>query len=51
LHAVLDNDGFFEGREEYSAETVRRHLDAIHKVIGTAFKTVATDYARKKWNE
>ena len=51
LNAVLDNDGSFEGREEYSVETVRGHLNAIHKVIGAAFKSVATDYARKKWNK
>ena len=51
LNAVLDNDGFVEGREEYSAETVRVHLDAIHKVIGAAFKSVVTEYARKKWDE
>jgi len=51
LNAVLDNDGFVEGREEYSAETVRVHLDAIHKVIGAAFKSVVTEYARKMWDE
>ena len=51
LNAVLDNDGFFEGREEYSAETVRGHLDAIHHVIGAAFKSIVTEYAMKKWDE
>jgi uncharacterized protein (TIGR04255 family) len=51
LNAVLDNDGAFEGREEYATESVRGHLDAIHKVIGAAFKSVVTPYARKKWDE
>lgn len=51
LHVILDNDGFFEGREAYSADTVRSHLDGIHEVIGTAFRSVATKYAFEKWNE
>jgi len=51
LHAILDNDGFFEGREAYSADTLRDHLDAIHEVIGTAFRSVATKFAFAKWNE
>lgn len=51
LHAILDNDGFFEGREAYSADTVHDHLSAIHEVIGTAFRSVATKFAFEKWNE
>jgi len=51
LHAVLDTDGFVEQRIPYSIEAVRRHLDELHKVIGDAFKALATPYAFKKWNE
>lgn len=51
LHAILDNDGFFEGREAYSADTVRNHLDAIHEVIGAAFRSVATKFAFERWSE
>jgi len=51
LHVILDNDGFFEGRETYSADTVRSHLDVIHEVIGAVFRSVATKYAFEKWNE
>lgn len=51
LHAILDNDGFFDGREPYSADTVRKHLDTIHEVIRMAFRAVATDYAFKMWNQ
>lgn len=49
--AILDNDGFVEGREAFSTEAVAKHLDAIHKVIGTAFKTTATEYAFVAWDK
>lgn len=49
--AILDNDGFFDGREAFSVESVYSHLDAIHKVIGTAFKATATQYAFATWDK
>lgn len=49
--AILDNDGFVEGREAFSTKSVAEHLDAIHKVIGTAFKTTATQYAFTAWDK
>jgi len=49
--AILDNDGFFEGREAFSTNAVAEHLDAIHKVIGTAFRTTATPYAFSAWDK
>lgn len=49
--AILDNDGFVEGREVFSAKAVADHLDAIHKVIGAAFKTTATPYAFSAWDK
>lgn len=51
LHAVLDNDGFFEARENFSTDTVRDHLTAIHTMIGGAFRAVATPYAFEKWDK
>ena len=50
-HAILDNDGFIEQRQPFSAETVERQLVSIHKVIGAAFRIAATDYARSVWDE
>lgn len=50
-HALLDNDGFVESREVFSAESVGAHLDAIHKVIGTAFRATATQFAIDVWNQ
>lgn len=49
--AILDNDGFIEGREAFSSTAVAAHLDAIHKVIGTAFRTTATPYAFEAWDK
>lgn len=49
--AILDNDGFVEGREAFSTKAVTEHLGAIHKVIGTAFKATATQYAFTAWDK
>lgn len=49
--AILDNDGFVEGREEFSTNSVAEHLDAIHKVIGTAFKATVTEFAFTAWDK
>ena len=51
ISAILDNDGFVEGREAFSAKAVGDHLDAIHKVIGAAFKTTATPFAFAAWDK
>lgn len=51
ISAILDNDGFIEGREAFSIDAVINHLDAIHKVIGAAFKATATQYAFEAWDK
>lgn len=51
ISAILDNDGFVEGRETFSAKAVVDHLDVMHKVIGAAFKTTATPYAFTAWDK
>lgn len=50
-NAILDNDGFIEGREAFSVEKVFDHLDAIHKVIGAAFRATATPHAFAVWDQ
>lgn len=50
-YGILDNDGFVEGREAFSPTTVADHLNAIHDVIGTAFKATATPYAFAAWDK
>jgi len=49
--AILDNDGFIEGREAFSSKVVADHLDALHKVIGTAFRATATTHAFTSWDK
>lgn len=49
--AILDNDGFVEGREAFSTKAVAEHLDAIHKVIGDAFRATATPHAFTTWDK
>jgi len=49
--AILDNDGFVEGRETFSVQAVSDHLQAIHEVIGAAFKATATPYAFTAWDK
>jgi uncharacterized protein (TIGR04255 family) len=50
-HAILDNDGFFEGREEFSIDGVAAHLKTIHDVIYKAFKATVTPHAFKAWGK
>jgi uncharacterized protein (TIGR04255 family) len=50
-HAVLDTDGFVEGRNLFSLEEVSQHLKSIHEVIGAAFWATVTEHARKVWDE
>ena len=49
-NAILDNDGSVEGRHEFSIDTVREHLTAIHDVIGNAFHAAASEHAFEVWN-
>ena len=49
--AILDNDGFVEGRESFSTETVTKHLDDIHQVIDNAFRAATKPHAFTTWNK
>jgi uncharacterized protein (TIGR04255 family) len=50
-HAILDNDGFIEGRAPVDVGAISAQLSTIHDAISAAFKAVTTDYARKAWDE
>lgn len=50
-HAILDNDGFVEGRGPVDVSAIAAQLAKIHDVISAAFKAVTTDYAREAWDE
>jgi uncharacterized protein (TIGR04255 family) len=49
--AILDNDGFMEERESFSDKKVLERLDAIHRVIGAAFRATVTPYAFSAWDK
>jgi len=51
ISAILDNDGFIEGREPFSKKQIIEHLENIHKVIGNAFKAIVTPYAFESWDK
>lgn len=51
MHAILDTDGFVEGRKLFSLDDVGHHLQDIHEVIGDAFRATVTDHARAVWSE
>ena len=51
LHAILDTDGFVEGRKLFDLGAVGQQLHEIHKVIGAAFEATVTPTAMKAWDE
>jgi uncharacterized protein (TIGR04255 family) len=51
MHALIDTDGFQEGRQLFSLDTVQQQLDNIHVVISDAFKQTVTPYALQTWDE
>lgn len=51
VHAILDTDGFIEGRQLFAIDTVDQQLQAIHRVIGSAFGATVTKHAIAVWSE
>lgn len=51
MHAILDTDGFVDGRNLFSLDGVSHQLHSIHEVIGNAFRATVTDHARTVWSE
>jgi len=49
VHAVIDTDGAFEGREPFVIGKVKNRLDDLHTVISDSFKATTTEYARSVW--
>jgi uncharacterized protein (TIGR04255 family) len=48
-HAILDTDGYFDGRESFSLDGVTGHLLVIHDEISKAFHATVTPNALKVW--
>jgi uncharacterized protein (TIGR04255 family) len=51
LHAILDTDGFVDGRLVFSIGAIKDQLHGIHQVLSDAFKAVVTDHARDAWDQ
>lgn len=50
-HALLDTDGFTEGRQLFDLTTVEQQLGTIHGVIRETFEQAITPHAKKTWDE
>ncbi len=48
--AILDNDGFIDGRWVFLLKQVEKQVNDVHEVISAAFRVAATDHARAVWN-
>ena len=48
-HAILDTDGYFEGRETFSLDRITSHLSATHDEISKVFHATVTPNALKVW--
>lgn len=51
LSAILDNDGFYDRKDPFSLDAIEKVMHVLHGAISNAFEVVATDYARKVWDE
>lgn len=51
LHAILDTDGFVEGRKLFDAPMVAEQLKRIHEVISAAFLATVTPMALEAWDQ
>ena len=49
LHAILDIDGHFEGREAFNIDRIDDHLNTIHGEIAKVFHATITSKAVKVW--
>lgn len=49
LHAIIDTDGFYEGREKFDAQSIKTHLHNLHDEIWKSFKATITPHAITVW--
>jgi uncharacterized protein (TIGR04255 family) len=48
-HAILDTDGYFEGREAFNLDRISDHLNTVHDEISKVFHATVTPNALKVW--
>lgn len=49
VHALIDTDGAFEGREAFEFNKVKDRLSTLHQEIDRAFSATCTEYALSAW--
>jgi len=49
LHAIIDTDGAFEGRETFDIAKIMKRLDELHNEASNSFQATITDFARSVW--
>lgn len=49
LHATIDTDCWYEGRDAFSIDQVARRLSDLHAEIGASFKAMVTPHALDFW--
>jgi len=49
VHAMLDTDGFFDGREKFDSAALKARLFALHDEIVKSFNATVTPHALSAW--
>jgi uncharacterized protein (TIGR04255 family) len=49
VHAIIDTDASYEGREAFSLDSLKKRLSALHVEIRKAFDVTVTEHAVKVW--
>lgn len=50
LHAIIDTDGYHEGREKFDQQAIKKRLDDLHDEIWKSFKATVTEHALSVWS-
>lgn len=50
LHAIIDTDASFEGREAFDIAAIDRRMNALHEAASEAFKASVTTHAIEAWS-
>lgn len=50
LHAIIDTDGFYEGREKYDMRGIKARLHDLHDEIWKSFIATVTKHALSVWD-
>jgi uncharacterized protein (TIGR04255 family) len=51
VHAILDTDAYYFGREKFDVDALQSRFRALHDVIGTAFWATVTNRAKEAFSQ